>query len=155
MISRVDLKLLEVALSRSDGLNPLDLRSGRSVNYASQRRASYPQTRHESLDPISADGACVTKQCKGTYKQFVVFQSSFQHCFHLKFHLSTLAGTSALRGWTKFRSWRPPNPGGRLFIVFRSVLIPHIRYLRAAPFLRRSTRLIASLLLFLLKLRNP
>src|SRR5271154_3180954 len=112
MISRVDLKLLEVALSRSDGLNPLDLRSGRSVNYASQRRASYPQTRHESLDPISADRACVTKQCKGTYKQFVVFQSSFQHCFHLKFHLSTLAGTSPLRGWTKLGLGDRPTPGG-------------------------------------------
>src|SRR5277367_4837827 len=117
MISCVDLKLLEVALSRSDGLNPLDLRSGRSVNYASQRRASYPQTRHESLDPISADRACVTKQCKGTYKQFVVFQSSFQHCFHLKFHLSTLAGTSPLRGWTKLGLGDRPTPGGAYVIV--------------------------------------
>src|SRR5271170_5998059 len=117
MISRVDLKLLEVALSRSDGLNPLDLRSGRSVNYASQRQASYPQTRHESLDPISADRACATKQCKGTYKQFVVFQSSFQHCFHLKFHLSTLAGTSALCGWTKLGLGDRPTPGGAYYLT--------------------------------------
>src|SRR5271154_1807393 len=77
-----------------------------------ERLGSYPQTHHDSLDPISADGACVTKQCKGTYKQFVVFQSSFQHCFHLKFHLSTLAGTSALRGWTKLGLGDRPTPGG-------------------------------------------
>src|SRR5271170_7715381 len=77
-----------------------------------ERLGSYPQTQHDSLDPISADRACVTKQCKGTYKQFVVFQSSFQHCFHLKFHLSTLAGTSALRGWTKLGLGDRPTPGG-------------------------------------------
>src|SRR5271154_1158838 len=77
-----------------------------------ERLGSYPQTHHDSLDPISADRACVTKQCKGTYKQFVVFQSSFQHCFHLKFHLSTLAGTSALRGWTKLGLGDRPTPGG-------------------------------------------
>src|SRR5271154_975988 len=33
--------------------------------------------------------ACLTEQCKGACKWFVVLvQSSFQHCFHLKFHLS-------------------------------------------------------------------
>src|SRR5271154_5970873 len=58
--------------------------------------------------------ACLTEQCKGACKWFVVLvQSSFQHCFHLKFHLSRM---SPLRGGQNLNwSQRPPNPGGRLY----------------------------------------
>src|SRR5271168_3755013 len=38
-----------------------------------------------------------TQRSKQARKRFAVFQSSFQHCFHLKFYLST-TGTSPLRG---------------------------------------------------------
>ena len=68
--------------------------------------------------------ACLTEQCKRACKRFVVFQSSFQNCFHLKFHLSTLAHKSPLRGGQNLnRSRRPPNPGGRLFKTYDSTSI--------------------------------
>src|SRR5271170_7791628 len=56
------------------------------------------------LIPISSLIFGISKQER---KRFAVFQSSFQHCFHLKLHPSTTGTPHAFAWWTKlFRSRR-------------------------------------------------